>query len=179
MFSKIALAVLATSLLTSASFAREVNYKDGFIQAQTEILGDSNIAPKSSHIVTKLTMDGSVETLKGEISLELLTLKSENEKRDEHMYEALKAKENKNSVFTLKEVKKEADSYHLLGTLLLNKQTKAIDAKAEITEQESLLKLKGGFNIKMSEFGIEPPTLLFLSVRDEVAITYDLDLAKN
>ena len=95
------------------------------------------------------------------------------------MYEALKAKENKNSVFTLKEVKKEADGYHLLGTLLLNKQTKAIDAKAEITEQESLLKLKGGFNIKMSEFGIEPPTLLFLSVRDEVAITYDLDLAKN
>jgi len=31
----------------------------------------------------------------------------------------------------------------------------------------------------MSEFGIEPPTLLFLSVRDEVVIAYDLALAKH
>jgi len=158
MFSKIALAVLATSLLTSASFAREVNYKEGFIGAQTEILGDSNIAPKCSHITTKLTM---------------------NEKRDEHMHETLHVKEHPITTFTLKEVKKEADGYHLLGVLSLNKQIKEIDTKADITEQNDLLKLKGGFSIKMTDFGIEPPTLLFLSVRDEVAISYDLALAKK
>jgi len=179
MFSKIALAVLATSLLTSASFAREVNYKEGFIQAQTEILGDSNIAPKSSSITTKLSMDDAIETLKGDISIDILSLKSENEKRDEHMYEALHAKEHPSTMFKLKEVKKEADGYHLLGTLTLNKQIKEIDTKADITEQDNLLKLKGGFNIKMTDFGIEPPSLLFLSVRDEVAISYDLALAKN
>ena len=79
----------------------------------------------------------------------------------------------------LKEVKKEADGYHILGVLTLNNQIKAIDTKAEISEQNNLVKLKGGFSIKMTEFGIEPPTLLFLSVRDEVAITYDLALAKQ
>lgn len=179
MFSKIALAVLATSVLTSASFARELTYKEGFIGAQTEILGDSNIAPKSSSILTKLSMDTAPESLKGEISLALLSLKSENEKRDEHMYEALHVKEHPNTNFKIKEVKKEADGYHLLGTLSLNKQTKEIDTKADITEQNNLVKLKGGFNIKMSDFGIEPPTLLFLSVRDEVVISYDLTLAQN
>lgn len=179
MFSKIALAVLATSLLSSASFASDLHYKEGFIQAQTEILGDSNIAPKSSNILTKLSIDTTPESLKGDISLELLSLKSENEKRDEHMYEALHAKEHPSTNFKIKEVKKEADGYHLVGVLSLNKQTKEVDTKADITEQDNLLKLKGGFSIKMSDFGIEPPTLLFLSVRDEVVISYDLALAKN
>ncbi|WP_263832606.1 YceI family protein [Sulfurospirillum oryzae] len=180
MFSKIALAVLATSLLTSASFARELNFKEGVIGAQTEILGDSNIAPKCSHITAKLNMDdAALESLKGEISMDLINLKSENEKRDEHMYEALHVKEHPSTMFKLKEVKKEADGYHLLGTLTLNKQIKEINTKADITDQSDLLKLKGGFSIKMSEFGIEPPTLLFLSVRDEVVISYDLTLAKN
>jgi len=76
-------------------------------------------------------------------------------------------------------VSKEADGYHLIGALTLNKQTKEINTKADITDQSDLVKLKGNFSIKMSEFGIEPPTLLFLSVRDEVVISYDLALAKH
>jgi len=179
MFSKITLSLLASSLLCGAMYAKELSFKEGFIQAQTEILGDSNIAPKSSHIVTKLTMDETLESLNGDISFELLSLKSENEKRDEHMHETLHVKEHPSTNFKLKEVKKEADGYHILGVLTLNNQIKAIDTKAEISEQNNLVKLKGGFSIKMTEFSIEPPTLLFLSVRDEVAITYDLALAKQ
>jgi polyisoprenoid-binding protein YceI len=179
MFSKIALSLLTASLLCGAAYAKELSFKEGFIGAQTEILGDSNINPKSAQIVTKLNMDDAIESLKGDIALELLSLKSENEKRDEHMYEALHVKAHPSTTFKLKEVNKEADGYHLIGVLTLNKQTKEIDTKADITDQSDLLKLKGGFSIKMSEFGIEPPTLLFLSVRDEVVIAYDLTLAKN
>lgn len=179
MFNKIAFSLLTASLLCGSMYAKELSFKEGSIGAQTEILGDSNINPKSSQVVAKLSMDDAVESLKGDITLDLLNLKSENEKRDEHMYEALHVKAQPTTTFKLKEVKKEADGYHLLGTLTLNKQIKEIDTKAEIADQSDLLKLKGGFNIKMSDFGIEPPTLLFLSVRDEVAISYDLTLAKN
>lgn len=178
MFNKLTFSLLTASLLCGAAYAKELHFKEGFIQAQTEILGDSNIAPKSSHIMTKLTMDETPDSLKGTISLELLNLKSENEKRDAHMYETLHVKEHPSTNFKLKEIKKESDGYHLLGVLTLNNQTKAIDTKAEINDQEALLQLKGGFNIKMTDFGIEPPTLLFLSVRDEVAISYDLTLTK-
>lgn len=178
MFSKITVSLLMASLFCGAAYAKELHFKEGFIQAQTEILGDSNIAPKSSHIITKLVMEEGVESLKGDISLELLNLKSENEKRDAHMYETLHVKEHPSTSFKLKEVKKEADGYHLLGILTLNNQTKAIDTKADISDQEALLQLKGGFSIKMTDFGIEPPTLLFLSVRDEIVISYDLSLTK-
>lgn len=178
MFSKITVSLLMASLLCGAAYAKELHFKEGFIQAQTEILGDSNIAPKSSHIMTKLVMEEGVESLKGDISLELLNLKSENEKRDAHMYETLHVKEHPSTSFKLKEVKKEADGYHLLGVLTLNNQTKDIDTKADISDQEALLQLKGGFSIKMTDFGIEPPTLLFLSVRDEIVISYDLSLTK-
>jgi len=179
MFNKITFSLITASLLCGAMYAKDLSFKEGTIGAQTEILGDSNINPKSSQVVAKLSMDDAIESLKGNISLDLLNLKSENEKRDEHMYEALHVKAQPSTTFKLNEVKKEADGYHLLGTLTLNKQTKEIDTKTDITDQSDLLKLKGAFNIKMSDFGIEPPTLLFLSVRDEVAISYDLTLAKN
>ena len=179
MFRKITLSLLTASLLCGAAYAKELSFKEGFIGAQTEIFGDSNIAPKSTHVVTKLTMDDAIESLKGDISIDLLTLKSENGSRDESMYETLHVKEHPSTVFKLKEVSKEADGYHLIGALTLNKQTKEINTKADITDQSDLVKLKGNFSIKMSEFGIEPPTLLFLSVRDEVVISYDLALAKH
>ena len=179
MFNKIAFSLISASLLCSTIYAKELSFKEGSIGAQTEILGDSNINPKSSQIVAKLSMDDAIESLKGNITLELLSLKSENEKRDEHMYEALHVKATPSTTFKLKEVTKEADGYHLVGTLTLNKQSKEINTKVDITDQSDLLKLKGGFTIKMSEFGIEPPTLLFLSVRDEVVIAYDLALAKH
>ncbi len=135
MFTKIIISVLAASLLCSASFAKELSFQEGVIGAQTEILGDSNINPKSSHISAKLSMDDTIESLKGEITLELLSLKSDNEKRDEHMHEALHVKTHPNTFFKLKEVVKESDGYHLIGILTLNNQPKEINTKADIVDQ--------------------------------------------
>ncbi len=179
MFTKTIISILATSLLCSVSFAKELHFQEGTIGAQTEILGDSNINPKSSHINANLSMDEAIESLKGDITLELISLKSDNEKRDEHMREALHVKTHPNTFFKLKEVVKESDGYHLLGVLTLNNQPKEINTKADIADQNGFVSLKGDFKIKMSEFGIEPPTLLFLSVRDDVVISYDLILAKR
>jgi len=179
MFRKTTLALVALTLIASASFASELIFKNGYIQAHTEILGDSNINPRSTKIETKLSIDDTPQTLKGEISLDLFSLKSENDKRDEHMHEALKAKENKLVSFTIKEVTKVGDQYKLLGTLHLNKVSKDVEAQASMDESGGMMKLKGGFIIKMSDFGIEPPTLLFLSVRDQVDISYELDLSKK
>ena len=179
MFTKTIVSLLAASLLCGTLFAKELHFQEGTIGAQTEILGDSNINPKSSHISANLSMDDTIESLKGEITLELLSLKSDNEKRDEHMYEALHVKTHPNTFFKLKEVVKEADGYHLIGILTLNNQPKEINTKAEIADQNGFVSLKGNFTIKMSAFGIEPPTLLFLSVRDDVVISYDLILAKR
>lgn len=179
MFSKVTLALLATALLSTLSFAQELQYKEGYIQAQTSVLGDSTIDPKSTNITANLTMDDSPLSLKGMISLPLLTLKSDNEKRDEHMYEALKTETNKEVTFDLKEVTKVDDGYMLKGTLTLNKISKEITTKATINSKDNAMNLAGGFEIKMTDFGIEPPTLFFLTVRNEVNITYNLTLANH
>jgi len=179
MFSKITLALLATTLLATFSFARELQYKEGFIQAQTSVLGDSTIDPKSTAITANLSMDDTPLSLKGIISLPLLTLKSDNEKRDDHMYEALKTETNKEVTFAFKELTKVDDGYNLKGTLTLNKVSKEITTKATIDDKNNQLNLAGDFEIKMSDFGIEPPTLFFLTVRDEVKITYNLTLANH
>lgn len=165
---------LGISLIASAALAQDLTFKEGFVQAHTSVLGDSDINPKSSSINSRLIYDSAPESLKGDISLELLSLKSENEKRDEHMYEALKAKENKEARFHLQSVQKRDDGYHLIGTLTLNNITKPIDSKAQIADENHNVSLKGEFHIKMTDFNIEPPTLLFLSVRDDVDVNYDL-----
>jgi polyisoprenoid-binding protein YceI len=174
MFLKFSHVLLGASLIVSAGLAQDLSFKEGFIQAHTAVLGDSDINPKSSQITAKLSYDDTPESLKGDIAMELLSLKSDNEKRDEHMYEALKAKVNKEARFHLQSVKKQDDGYHLVGTLSLNNVTKPIDAKAQIVDADHRLSLKGDFRLKMTDFNIEPPTLLFLSVRDEVDVNYDL-----
>lgn len=170
-------ALLAASVLSLSAFAQDYTLQEGVIQAHTSVLGDSDISPQSTKVLGTLSKDASLESLKGNVSMKLYSLKSDNDKRDEHMYEALHAKENKETSFRLESVKKQDDGYHIIGTLTLNNVEKPIDAKADIQEKENQLNLKGDFQIKMTDFKIEPPTLLFLSVRDEVDVHYDLHFA--
>jgi polyisoprenoid-binding protein YceI len=179
MFRKSTLALAAVSFVASSLFANTLEFKSGFIQANTSIMGDSNINPKSTAITTALSIEGTPQTLKGDISLDLLSLKSENSSRDEHMYEALKAKENKLVSFSIKEVTKVENGYTIFGTLHLNHVDKEVQTVAKINESDDTMTLKGGFSIKMSDFKIEPPTLLFLSVRDQVDINYALELSQK
>jgi polyisoprenoid-binding protein YceI len=91
----------------------------------------------------------------------------------------MNAQLHKNISFYILSLNKVENMYEIKGFLILNGVKKEITSTVTIVQNRDTLKLDGTFSIKMSEFNIEPPTLLFLSVRDQVDITYNLNYKDN
>ena len=80
------LIILSLALFASAS---SLVVQKGEIKAHTEVFGDSEINPTTKDVKADLTMENSIESIKGKIYFETLTLISDKKSRDEHMYELL------------------------------------------------------------------------------------------
>jgi len=165
------LALLSTALL----FSENLTFKSGSVMAHTSMLADSNINPASSNITSHLTMKkGEVTTLKGSVDISLVDLKSDNEERDEHMHETIEIKKYTETSYTIKLVEKNtAGTYNITGTLSLHGVTKPLNMVGEVTQNGDEVSINAKTSFKMSDFGIEPPTLLFLTVRDLLEMTID------
>lgn len=121
-------------------------------------------------------MDDSIESLKGTVALNTLDLVSDNSDRDAHMYETLGVKEFTKISFDIKKIIKIQDSYSIGGSLKLHGVEKALVVPATIIKTNDGVNITSKFSFNMSEYGIEPPTLLFLTVRDLVDIDVNLEL---
>lgn len=167
------------AILAIFSFGDNLVLQDGEIMAHTEIFGDSQINPKTKEIDSKLTINQNIESIKGDITIKSLSLKSDNSDRDKHMYEVLNIEINPTINFEIKTVKKSGTAYEINGLLTLNAVKKEISSFATITEESNLINLIGDFSIKLSEFNMEPPSLLFLTVRNQIDINYNLSYKKG
>ena len=159
-----------------ALFAQNLSLIDGNIKAHTEVFGDSTIDPQTKKISVDLSIDDTIESLQGKVLINALDLVSDNSDRDEHMYEAIGVKEFATIVFEIKKVIKVQDQYMLGGELTLHGVTKLLSVPVTFEKNGVDITLDSKFSILMSEYGIEPPTLLFLTVRDQVDIDVNLQL---
>lgn len=170
------------SLLLLAVFVNgaTLTISQGEIQAHTEVFGDSTINPSSKNVLSQLTMDeDNVESIKGMVTLSTASLQSDNKSRDEHMYELLETQKYPFISFKFTDMKKEGDNYLIKGDLSLNGVTKAIESKAQIDNTDNTLDIKGGFSLNLTDYNMEPPTLIFVTVRDQVDINYTLHYTKK
>ena len=165
---------LFIALLTSTTlFSANLTFSNGFVEAQTSIFGDSNINPSSSNIVSYLSMDkGDVTTLKGTVDVSLVDLKSDNGDRDEHMHKVIDSEKYTTTTFTINSVVKNSEgSYTIHGKLNLHGISRELNLLGVLQEHDNSLRIKAKTSFNMSAFGIEPPTLLFLKVRDRLQMT--------
>jgi polyisoprenoid-binding protein YceI len=100
---------------------------------------------------------------------------------NDHMLEALKAKENPEIVFRLSsyDLAKGTESVQvtLNGTLSLGGKEKPITVTAEAKDVgNGALRVTGTQEIHMKEFGLKPPSLMFgtMKVGELVKVKYDL-----
>ena len=99
---------------------------------------------------------------------------------NEHMRKAIKLSEHKSIEFRLTDydVTRSADGVTgtINGTLLLGGVTKPITMKAEGKDEGGMLHVIGAYDLKMTEFGLKPPTLMFgrIKVGETVKVKYDL-----
>jgi polyisoprenoid-binding protein YceI len=166
-------------MLSIFAFANDLVLKKGEIMAHTEIFGDSNINPKTNVIDSDLTMKDTIESIEGIFSIKTLSLKSENEKRDEHMYELLNATLHPKISFKIISIQTYETQYVIDGMLTLNGVTKPASSVCKIEANNDIVSFNGYFAIKLTQFNMEPPSLLFLTVRDKIDIKYNLSYTKE
>ena len=157
----------AGTLLSAAS----LHLQKGYIKAHTEVLGDSTIDPATSRVHASLKLSGDPTTLKGSVWIRAKDLRSDNKERDAHMYEAMEVKKYPKIAFHIARVVKSGSGYLLQGRMSMHGKSRTLKIPAKISGKGSHREITARFRIKMSDFGIKPPKLLFLTVRDAVDIT--------
>lgn len=167
------LVILSLALFANAN---NLTVQNGEIKAHTNVFGDSEINPTTKSVKADLTMENSIESIKGKIYFETLTLISDKKSRDEHMYELLQVEKFKTISFDIRSITKNETDYEIKGALTLNGVTKNIKAKIIINQQNNQISLNGGFSFNLTDFNLEPPTMMFLTVRNQIDITYNISL---
>lgn len=165
-------------ILSLGAFANDLSIVKGEIKAHTEVFGDSEINPQTNHVKSLLTIDDKIESIKGEIFFETLSLVSSKKDRDENMYELLDSDVHKIISFTIKNIVKNDTNYDINGVISLNGVKKEITVKSDINEQNNQIVMVGNFSFNLTDFNLEPPTLLFLTVRNQIDINYNIELKR-
>ncbi len=162
--------------------AADLQLKEGFVAAHTEVLGDSTIDPLNNDLRAELSItDDDITSLRGELSVKMDLFVSDNSDRDENMNEATEASKYPLATYTITSVSKSEDlnSYTISGTLDFHGTKNTLDFHAEINWQEDTLSISGISTILLSEYKVEAPCLLgFLCVEDKVDLFAKAVLSK-
>jgi len=169
------LTLLTSTWLTAGSLV----VTQAKVQAHTEVFGDSTINPATIHLTSHLSMEKNVESIKGSIDISMLKLKSDNAKRDEHMVESIESAKYPLATYTFKEVKKSSSGYTVNGILNFHGVKKPLTIEANIKKTKSGLSFKGSSGFLMSSYNVTPPTMFFLTVRDQIDLNIDVMFKKR
>lgn len=151
--------------------------------------GDSTLHPYKAESKTwkiKATVtpgkDVKIENLTDlEVVIPAKSLKSGDGALDSNMYKAMMADQHPNIKFVMTNAKVTNTAGGAIevtadGTLTIagKEQTTKIVAKGEV--KGDTVKVKGTKEIKMSDFGVKPPVLMFgaIKVTDKLTVKYDL-----
>ena len=174
MFKKLIL----TLALCIGLYAENLSVSSGALMAHTEIFGDSQINPITRNLKGELSIENSLESIKGKIYFQTITLISDKKDRDEHMYKFLNVNKFESTSFEIKSIVKNEINYDINGVITLNGISKKITVKSNITEQNNQILFDGGFSFNLTDFNLEPPTMFFLTVRNQIDVTYKIDLKR-
>jgi len=171
--------LMVISLLATSVFGGNLSFESGTITAHTEMVVDKLIDPFTKKATSYLSMEANPLTLKGTIEVSMGDFISDNKKRDEHMQETLESLSFPKAVFDIKEVvAKGGDRYTLKGTMILHGVSKPISFEGTVAQESNTVHIKVASALKMTDFGIQQPSLMFLKVRDQVDLSVDISLKR-
>jgi polyisoprenoid-binding protein YceI len=123
-------------------------------------------------------MQNDIQSIRGKIYFDTISLISQKRDRDSNMYELLNSEKFKTISFDITSIVKNETTYDISGELTLNGITKNITFKSEIINNKDTILLNGGFSFNLTDFNLEPPTMFFLTVRNQIDISFNIELKK-
>jgi polyisoprenoid-binding protein YceI len=153
------------------SSIKSFSCKAGEVNAVVEANG-------ANAIPSLLTGDKDVKAVRVTIPAERLDCG--NGTMNEHMRKAIKASDNKTIDFRLTDydVTRNPDGVagKITGTLALGGVTKTITMDAVGKPEGGMLHITGAYELRMTDYDLKPPTLMFgrIKVGEKVTVKYDL-----
>lgn len=108
------------------------------------------------------------------VRVRLNTFDSKNANRDSHMIEVADGLKFPDITFSGNRVEANGDKLMVTGSLRFHGVAKDISFEAFRRNEKNALLVTGAFKVKMSEFGIEPPSLLGLATTDEFNVSFSM-----
>ncbi|TGK39008.1 YceI family protein [Leptospira andrefontaineae] len=106
------------------------------------------------------------------IEIPISEIKSGDENRDEHIIESLGYPTITNISFSSISIIAKDNEWTITGNLTIKGKTKLVKSVATIQKEGQETILSGKFQVLMSDFDVERPSLLFATAKDEVSIEY-------
>ena len=149
-------------LLSSFVFAENIEIHG------TSTLHDWKMVSNKTDVIFE--NDGSKIT-KLNVSVQIKTLKSGDEGLDEKAYDTLKI--DRNNVITFKMTEADLAAGTIKGVFKVLDKERTETLKPEVL---TLDHVSGSFKVKMTEFGLEIPSVMFGAIKsgDEVTVKYDI-----
>ena len=157
--------------IDGTSTVRSFSCKAGEVNAVVEASGANAIS-------TLFTGDKGVKTVR--VTVPANRMDCGNGTMNDHMKKALKVTESPTITFTLTDydVTRNADGITgtITGTLDLGGVTKSISFEATGKPEGGMLRVDGAYDLRMTDYGLKPPSLMFgrIKVRDNVKVNFDL-----
>ncbi|TGL59538.1 YceI family protein [Leptospira sarikeiensis] len=107
-----------------------------------------------------------------QIEIPIKEIRSGDESRDEHILELLGYPTISQISFTSTSIQANGDEWVISGNLTVKGKTKLIQSVAKLEEDSGKTILSGKFQVLMSDFDVERPSLLFATAKDDVSIEY-------
>lgn|SRR5690606_24886048 len=151
--------------------------------AATEIIGAIESGPAASLSIDNL--QSAVSSLA--LTIPVAKMDCGNGTMDGHMRKALKAEQHENIEFSLSSYTASpavagVSTLELAGTLRIAGADQPVTIVAEATqESDGTLRVQGNTAIRMTEWGVKPPSLMLgtMKVKDEVVVKFDIRLRQQ
>ncbi|WP_445731173.1 YceI family protein [Mariniflexile sp.] len=144
--------------------------------------------PLNSYIGKSDDLQGTIDFKDGTMtfSVPVKSIKTDNEKRDGHMYELVKAEKNPNVVFDGKLIddfnfeEKATQTLNAKGDFTLAGVTREITIPIELKlVSEGTIQLKASWSLLITDYNLERPSIMFIKVNDKHDLTVDALLEKK
>jgi polyisoprenoid-binding protein YceI len=124
----------------------------------------------------KCTVDLTPDTVTSKIHVvaDVKTFDSGNSSRDSHAMEVVQARKYPRVEFASDSVAREGAGYRVTGRLTFHGETRPVDFLVTPRITPGKVEIAGGFSIKLSDFKVKRPSLMFISTEDKLTLEFDV-----
>ncbi|WP_321778549.1 YceI family protein [Sulfurimonas sp.] len=172
MLKKITFVILSSMLLLAGEFSLDTSKSQVYYEAKKDQFF-STYTILGTNKGLKGTLEKADYGYKGELSIDVLSFDSDDERRDKNVEEYLNAKKHKLMTFIY-----EINNNQAMGTMTINGVSKEMVFPVNIKEDDSSLAIDGNITIKYTDFNVETPSNFILSAHEDLTIGAKLYFSK-